>query len=92
MRHICGIDWLAVGRRIRHLRHPRKIRQYVKELGYCRDTGYISLIENGKCKPSLGILLKIADEGEVDIHWLIYGKEPYEAPAIVRERAITWAA
>ena len=60
---------------LREIRKKRKINQLklATDLSISRES--ISYYENGKREPSLDLLVKLSDYFDVDINYLITGKE-----------------
>jgi len=66
----------SFGERLKNLRKNRGLSQaeFAEKLEYKQNTS-VSNIEKGKSVPDLETLNKIADVLEVDLHWLVTGKQ-----------------
>ncbi len=64
------------GKRLRKAREDKNLTQsdLAKKLGY-KQNSPLSAIESGKTSPSLETLQKIADTINIDLHWLITGRQ-----------------
>jgi transcriptional regulator with XRE-family HTH domain len=69
-----GIDWKAVGRRVRELRgFDMNQEDFAARIGVTQ--AYLSLIEHGKREIGGGVLFRISREFGKSIEWLLTGKE-----------------
>jgi len=69
-----GVDWLIVGRRIRHLRgFDMTQAELARRIGISQ--AYLSSIERGKFEVGAEILLKIAREFDKSMEWLLTGED-----------------
>ncbi len=68
------IDYVEVGGRIRNLRKEtgKTQRAFADRLGV--STSYMALIESGKRKPTIEILIQIAQMCGVSIDYIIFGE------------------
>ena len=66
-----NVEELSLGQRIRLIRGDKTQSDFGAVLGKSQDA--ISVYETDQVTPSLGILAKIADMGNVTVDWLIYG-------------------
>jgi transcriptional regulator with XRE-family HTH domain len=68
-----GIDWKAVGRRVRELRGF-----YVTQEEFARRIGisqsHLSTLEHGEVEPGAEIMLRISKEFGKSIEWLLTGE------------------
>ncbi|MGB9735979.1 MAG: helix-turn-helix domain-containing protein [bacterium] len=65
------VDKLTLGQRIRLIRGDRTQTEFGALLGKSQDA--ISVYETDQVVPSLNILAKIAEIGDVTVDWLFYG-------------------
>jgi transcriptional regulator with XRE-family HTH domain len=74
-RHHQGpIEWKAVGRRIRQLRgFDMTQEEFARRIDVSQ--GHFSYIERGEKEIGADILLRISEEFEKSIEWLLTGKE-----------------
>jgi transcriptional regulator with XRE-family HTH domain len=71
--HKGAIDWKAVGQRIRELRGFDMTQQeFARRIGVSQ--GHFSYIERGEKEIGADILLRISEEFEKSIEWLLTGK------------------
>ena len=69
-----AIEWKAVGRRIRHLRgFDMTQEEFARRIGVSQ--GHFSYMERGEKEIGADILLRISEEFEKSIEWLLTGKE-----------------
>ena len=81
------MDYEAIGRRIRKMRHLRKMTQE-KLAEYANiSTVYVSHIETGTAKPSLPVVVAIADALDVRVDALLYDMPRQGASIAVDEIA-----
>lgn len=75
-----------IGARIKELRETEMLTQqgFSERLGV--QSSYISLLENGKNKPSEQLILSICREFRVSIDWLKEGKEKKYLPPVAYEK------
>ena len=72
--HKGAIEWKAVGRRIRQLRgFDMTQEEFARRIGVSQ--GHFSYIERGEKEIGADILLRISQECEKSIEWLLTGKE-----------------
>lgn len=76
------IDFIVLGKRIKEIRTRNQISQ--EELSYRADVTpqYISIVETGKKKVSLQVLVNIADALEVSVDELLIGNQASEIQAV----------
>lgn len=76
------IDFIVLGKRIKEIRTRNQISQ--EELSYRADVTpqYISIVETGKKKVSLQVLVNIADALEVSVDELLIGNQASEMQAV----------
>jgi DNA-binding XRE family transcriptional regulator len=68
------VDWKLVGRRIRELRgFDLTQAEFAQRIGVSQN--YLSTMEHGKVQIGAEILLRISQEFEKSIEWLLTGKE-----------------
>lgn len=68
------VDWKAVGRRIRALRGFELTQiEFASRIGISQN--YLSSMEHGKVQIGAEILLKVAQEFDKTIEWLLTGIE-----------------
>ena len=82
-----------IGSRIKHARGRYNQKEFAKTLGF--SGSYLSEVESGKTKPSLGLLLKISQFTKYSLHWLVTGEGPLflEPPeSVVREKPALYGA
>lgn len=71
-RNVVPIDWPKVGRRIRELRgFDLTQKEFAARIGVSQ--GYLSLVENGDVEVGAAILLRIAQQYEKSLEWLLTG-------------------
>lgn len=81
------MDYEAIGRRVRKMRHLRKMTQE-KLAEYANiSTVYVSHIETGNAKPSLPVVVAIADALDVRVDALLYDTPRQGASIAVDEIA-----
>lgn len=81
------MDYEAIGRRVRKMRHLRKMTQE-KLAEYANiSTVYVSHIETGTAKPSLPVVVAIADALDVRVDALLYDMPRQGASIAVDEIA-----
>ena len=91
-----GLDPLILGRRIRHFRNRRGFT--LDRLGemVAKPAPYLSLLENGKKEPKIGLLVDIAEALEVDVSELIDASPPTRRDqlevALLRAQETQWFA
>ena len=69
-----AIEWKAVGQRIRQLRgFDMTQEEFARRIGVSQ--GHFSYIERGEKEIGADILLRISEEFEKSIEWLLTGKE-----------------
>lgn len=69
-----GVDWKAVGRRIRELRGFDSTQEgFAKRIAVSQN--YLSMMEHGKVQIGAEILLRISREFRKSLEWLLTGKE-----------------
>lgn len=69
-----GIDWAAVGRRLRELRGFNTPQaQFAVELGISQ--GQLSRYEQGSSEMSADVLLRLARKSGRTIEWLLTGRD-----------------
>ena len=69
-----GVDWKAVGRRIRELRGFDATQgDFAKRIAVSQN--YLSMMEHGKVQIGAEILLRISREFRKPLEWLLTGKE-----------------
>jgi transcriptional regulator with XRE-family HTH domain len=72
--HKGAIEWKAVGQRIRQLRGFNMTQEeFARRIGVSQ--GHFSYIERGEKEIGADILLRISEEFEKSIEWLLTGKE-----------------
>lgn len=72
--HKGAIEWKAVGQRIRQLRgFGMTQEEFARRIGVSQ--GHFSYIERGEKEIGADILLRISQEFEKSIEWLLTGKE-----------------
>ena len=70
-----GIDWKAVGKRIRVLRGTGKTqKEFARELGVSQ--GQLSRYEQGASEVGPEVLLRISQKFGKSIEWVLTGSEP----------------
>ena len=69
------MDYIALGKEIRELRRKRNLTQ--EKLAELADLSvpYISHLERGTKKPSLAVLVRLADSLDVTVDRLLIGKQ-----------------
>jgi len=68
-----AIDWVAVGRRIREIRgFDMTQEEFAQRIGISQN--YLSTMERGKVEVGAEILLRISQEFDKRIEWLLTGK------------------
>ena len=81
------MDYQAIGRRVRKMRHLRSMTQE-KLAEYANiSTVYVSHIETGTAKPSLPVIVAIADALDVRVDALLYDTPRQGASIAVDEIA-----
>jgi transcriptional regulator with XRE-family HTH domain len=69
-----AIEWKAVGQRIRQLRgFDMTQEEFARRIGVSQ--GHFSYIERGEKEIGADILLRISEEFEKSIEWLLTGKD-----------------
>ena len=70
------LDWIRLGLRIRDIRSQKNISQ--KELGarVGLERNSLSNIECGNAHPSLDALIRIAEELDVSLDYIVFGIRP----------------
>lgn len=69
-----GIDWLAVGHRLRELRgFDTAQAQFAAEIGISQ--GQLSRYEQGTSEMSANVLLRLARKSGRTIEWLLTGRD-----------------
>ena len=69
-----GIDWKAVGRRIRELRgFETTQKDFARELGISQSQ--LSRYERGESEIGADVLLRFAEQCGKSVEWLLTGKE-----------------
>jgi len=72
-RNVVSIDWPAVGRRIRELRgFDLTQKEFAAMIGVSQS--YLSSMENGAVEVGAAILLRIAQQSDKSIEWLLIGR------------------
>jgi predicted transcriptional regulator len=67
------VDWKAVGRRIRELRGFDTTQQvFADRIGVSQN--YLSAMEHGKVQIGAEILLRISEQYEKSVEWLLTGR------------------
>jgi transcriptional regulator with XRE-family HTH domain len=68
-----SVDWTAVGRRIREIRgFDMTQEEFAERIGISQN--YLSTMERGKVEIGAEILLRISQEFEKSLEWLLTGK------------------
>ena len=75
--------YIEIGKRIRHIRHDKRLSldELAKKTGFAKS--YLSQIENLKREPSIGTLTKIAYALNVNALYLISGINPSEEEELI---------
>lgn len=62
-----------LGERVKAIRGDRPQKEFAEMLGFSR--GYLADIERGRSYPSIPFLLSLDVNCDIDLHWLLTGKE-----------------
>lgn len=76
-----GLDWSAVGRRIRELRgFDLTQAEFARRIGVTQ--GHLSSLERGKKEAGAAVLLAISQQFSKSVDWLLTGREHTGAKAV----------
>ena len=85
-----SINYQQIGKRIKECRCQKNLKQDALAWNAEISTSYLSCIENGAKKASLGSIIRIAKALNVSVEYLLFGETTHEDGAYRKLQAILY--